>query len=383
MKLPVRPARSSTADLPMDKRVAKPGEAGATDHTVATFDVHYRRYLDPSGHLIGEAPAFANDREVMLSLYRAMTLVRTFDYKAVALQRTGQIGTYPSCLGQEAVGVGYASVMTDKDVMFTTYREQAAQLWRGVTITELLQYWGGDERGCNYSGPREDFPVAVPIGSQATHAVGVATAFKLRGEPRVAVCALGDGATSKGDFYESINLAGVWKLPAVFIVINNHWAISLPVEQQTATETLAQKAIAAGIPGIQIDGNDIVAVRQVCGEAMDRARNGKGASVIEAFTYRIGDHTTADDATRYRKDEQISAAWKIDPLARLRTYLGNQGWWSKEDEEKLIAECKQKVEAAVAEYAAIPPPTPESMFDHLFETLPASLAWQRKKLVEG
>ena len=213
----------------MDKRVAKAdGPGAATDTVVATFDVHYRRYLDPKGQLIGPAPAFAKDRDVMLSLYRAMTLTRTFDYKAVALQRTGQIGTYPSCLGQEAVGVGYASVMTDKDVMFTTYREQAAQLWRGVTITELLQYWGGDERGCDYAGPREDFPVAVPIASQAPHAVGAATAFKLRGEPRVAVCALGDGATSKGDFYESINLAGVWKLPAVFIVINNHWAISLP-----------------------------------------------------------------------------------------------------------------------------------------------------------
>jgi 2-oxoisovalerate dehydrogenase E1 component alpha subunit len=368
----------------MDKRTAKADKPGAaTDTTVATFEVHHRHYLDPKGNLVGEAPPFAKDREIMLPLYRAMTLTRTFDYKAVALQRTGQIGTYPSCLGQEAVGVGYASVMTDQDVMFITYREQAAQLWRGVTIKELLQYWGGDERGCDYAGPREDFPVAVPIASQAPHAVGAATAFKLRGEPRVAVCALGDGATSKGDFYESINLAGIWKLPAVFIVINNHWAISLPVEKQTATATLAQKAIAAGIPGIQIDGNDVIAVRQVVSEALERARKGEGATVIEALTYRIGDHTTADDATRYRREEEISAAWKIDPLARLRAYLGAQGWWSKEDEEQLIVDCRQKVEAAVAEYAAIPPPRPESMFDHLFETLPAALAWQRKKLMEG
>jgi pyruvate dehydrogenase E1 component alpha subunit len=368
----------------MDERVATAGKpGGTTDQTVATFEVHYRRYLDPKGHLIGEAPPFAKDREVMLSLYRAMTLTRIFDYKAVALQRTGQLGTYPSCLGQEAVGVGYASVMSDKDVMFTTYREQAAQIWRGVTLTELLQYWGGDERGCDYAGPREDFPVAVPIASQAPHAVGVATAFKLRGEPRAAVCALGDGATSKGDFYESINLAGAWNLSVVFIVINNHWAISLPVEQQTAAETLAQKAIAGGLPGIQIDGNDVIAVRQVVGEALERARKGKGASVIEAFTYRIGDHTTADDATRYRREEQLSAAWKIDPMARLRIYLGAQGWWSKEDEEKLIADCRAKVDAAVAEYAAIPPPRPESMFDHLFETLPPALQWQRKKLAGG
>jgi pyruvate dehydrogenase E1 component alpha subunit len=316
----------------------------------------------------------------MTSLYRAMTLIRTFDVKAIAMQRTGLIGTYPSCLGQEAVGVGYASAMTDKDVMLTTYREQAAQIWRGVTLKELLQYWGGDERGCDYAGPREDFPVAVPIASQAPHAVGVATAFKLRHEKRVALCALGDGATSKGDFYEAVNLAGVWNLPVVFLVINNHWAISLPVEKQTSAQTLAQKAIAGGFSGTQIDGNDVIAVRQVVGEAIERARNGGGPGLIEAFTYRMGDHTTADDATRYRREEDVSAAWKREPLVRLRTYLGNQGWWSKEAEERLIAECKQKVEAAVAEYLAIPPPKPESMFDHLFETLPPALAWERKKL---
>jgi pyruvate dehydrogenase E1 component alpha subunit len=316
----------------------------------------------------------------MIALYRAMTLSRIFDAKAIALQRTGQLGTYPSCAGQEASGVGYASAMRPEDVMFITYREQAAQIWRGVTLTELLQFWGGDERGCNYAVPREDFPPAVPIASQATHAVGAATAFKLRHEPRVAVCALGDGATSKGDFYESLNLAGVWRLPVVFMVINNFWAISLPREKQTATETLAQKAIAGGIPGIQVDGNDVIAVRAAMDDAMARARRGEGASVIEAITYRMGDHTTADDASRYRREELVSAAWKLDPLARLRTYLVNQHWWTKTEEEQLIAAAREKVDAAVAEYLAIPPPEPESMFDHLFETLPASLQWQRDKM---
>src|SRR5258705_1971367 len=184
---------SMKGDVPRPGRAPDPDAVPAkTDSVVAEFQVHYRNYLDAKGSLIGKPPAFANDPEIMKSLYRAMTLVRTFDYKAVALQRTGQIGTYPSCLGQEAIGVGYASVMHDKDVMFITYREQAAQISRGVTLTELVQYWGGDQAGCNYSGPREDFPVAVPIASQAPHAVGAATAFKLRGEPRVAVCALGD-----------------------------------------------------------------------------------------------------------------------------------------------------------------------------------------------
>jgi pyruvate dehydrogenase E1 component alpha subunit len=366
-----------------DNRHTEQSMAGAhagTEKIVAEFKIGYRQYLDPSGKLTGETPAFANDRETMIALYRAMMLTRIFDNKAIALQRTGQIGTYPSCIGEEAVGVGYASVMTDKDVMLVTYREQAAQIWRGVTLTELLLYWGGDERGCDYSGPREDFPVAVPIATHIPHAVGVAAAFKLRREPRVAVCALGDGATSKGDFYESINVAGVWRLPVVFVVINNGWAISMPVAKQTATKTLAQKAVAGGIPGVQIDGNDVIAVRQVVGEAIERARNGGGPGLIEALTYRMRDHTTADDATRYRREEEVSAAWKKDPIVRLRTYLGDRGWWSKEAEEQLVAACKGKVEAAVAEYLAIPPPQPESMFDHLFETLPASLAWQRNKL---
>jgi pyruvate dehydrogenase E1 component alpha subunit len=350
------------------------------ERVLATFEIRHRQCLDASGALVGEPPAFARDSETMIALYRAMTLTRIFDAKAIALQRTGQLGTYPSCAGQEAVGVGYASAMTAEDVMFITYREQAAQIWRGVTLMELLQFWGGDERGCNFSGPREDFPPAVPIASQATHAAGAATAFKLRGQKRVAVCALGDGATSKGDFYESVNLAGVWRLPVVFVVINNHWAISMPREKQTATETLAQTASAGGIPGIQVDGNDIIAVRATMDEAMARARNGEGASVIEAITYRMGDHTTADDAARYRREELVSAAWKLDPLARLRTYLANQHWWTKPDEEQLIGECREKVDEAVAEYLAIPPPAPESMFDHLFETLPASLQWQRDRM---
>ena len=352
------------------------------DTCVAAFEIHFRQYLDAAANLVAEAPPFARNRDTMIALYRAMTLTRIFDAKAVALQRTGQLGTYPSCAGQEAIGVGYASAMTQADVMAITYREQAAQIWRGVTMTELLQYWGGDERGCDYKVPREDFPPAVPIASQAPHAVGIAAAFKLRKEHRVAVSVMGDGATSKGDFYESLNLAGAWRLPVVFLVINNHWAISMPREKQTAAETLAQKAIAGGIPGIQIDGNDIIATRQVMGEAIERAREGGGPSVVEALSYRMGDHTTADDASRYRREELVSAAWKLDPLARLRTYLAHQQWWTKEDEESLIAQAREKVDAAVAEYLAIPPPLPVSMFDHLFETLPAALQWQRK-LFEG
>ena len=189
-----------------------------------------------------------------------MVLTRVFDKKAIALQRTGKMGTYPSSLGQEAISVAIGSVMQKDDVLFPYYREYGAQFLRGVTMTEIFQYWGGDERGMDYKGPQKDFPICVPIATHAPHAVGVAYAMKLRKEPRVAVFVCGDGATSKGDFYEAMNAAGLWKLPVVFVVNNNQWAISVRREIQTGCQTIAQKAIAAGFDGEQVDGNDIVAV---------------------------------------------------------------------------------------------------------------------------
>ena len=189
---------------------------------------------------------------------------------------------------------------------------------------------------------------------------------------------MGDGATSKGDFYEAINMSGVWHLPVVFVVANNQWAISVPRTIQSAGETLAQKAIAAGIPGEQVDGNDVIAVHHVFRQALEKARAGGGPCLIEALTYRLTDHTTADDARRYRDPEEVSRQWAFEPIARLRNYLVAQKAWGKDDEENLIAECNERVQAAVNEYLATPPPPPEAMFDHLYATLPASLAWQRE-----
>jgi pyruvate dehydrogenase E1 component alpha subunit len=349
------------------------------DAVVAAFAVRQRRILDADGRPLGPLPAFAEDRDAMLRLYRAMALARAFDVKAIALQRTGQLGTYPSCQGQEAIGVGVASAMADDDVLLTTYREQAAQMWRGVTLVELLQYWSGDERGSDYAGPRRDFPVCVTIAAHAAHAAGVAAAIKLRRQPRVAVCVLGDGATSKGDFYEALNVAGAWRLPLVFVVANNQWAISVPRSRQTAAETLAQKAIAAGFEGVQVDGNDVIAVREQVGLAIERARAGGGPGLVEALTYRLGDHTTADDASRYRPEEEVSAAWAADPIPRLRAYLGGRRWWRKEDEEALAAECRQAVEAAKDAYLALPPEPATAMFDHLHERLPRALEGQRRE----
>jgi pyruvate dehydrogenase E1 component alpha subunit len=205
--------------------------------------------------------------------------------------------------------------------------------------------------------------------------------MKRRREPRVAVCMLGDGATSKGDFYEALNAAGVWRVPVVFVVNNNQYAISVPRRQQTAAETIAQKAIAAGVGGEQCDGNDVIAVRHCVEQALTRARRGDGPSLIEALTYRLSDHTTADDARRYRKEEEVENWRQQDPIARLRGYLTSVGAWSDGDEQALVADCARQVEDAVREYQSLPPLPPESMFDHLYETLPPALAAQREQVL--
>ena len=276
--------------------------------TVAEFSIKYCQFLDAAGSLASDAPPLASDTGELLRMYRFMTLVRTFDTKAVNLQRTGKLGTYASCLGHEAAHVGVAAAMHQDDVLVPVYREFGSQIWRGVKMSTILTFWGGDESGSNFTAAREDFPWCVPIASQMLHGAGVAMAMKIKGEKRCSVTYIGDGGTSEGAFYEGINLAGARSLPAVFVIVNNRWAISVPIEQQTATQTLAQKAVAAGIPGVQVDGNDIIAVRHIVGEAVARARHGDGPTLIEALTYRLSDHTTADDASRYRDQSEIGRA---------------------------------------------------------------------------
>ncbi len=355
-------------------------EFGSATHIVASFAVPYTRYLDEAGGSCAPLPEFAQDVGELTRLYRATVLTRIFDEKAVALQRTGRMGTYASSLGQEAVGVGTASAMRGDDVLLPSFREQSAMLWRGVTMVELLTYWGGDERGSDFKVPREDFPICIPVGTQFPHAAGVALAMQMRRERRCAVAMGGDGATSKGDFYEALNMAGVWKLPLVVVINNNQWAISVPRKAQSATETLAQKALAAGIACEQVDGNDVIAVRDAAARALARARDGEGATLIEAITYRLSDHTTADDAKRYRPDAEVSAHWKGEPVARLRAHLVARGAWTKEQELALIAELRKEVEAAAAHYLALAPPSVTDMFDYLFAELPPALEAQRARL---
>ena len=268
----------------------------------AQFQIEYLQYLGPDGKAVTELPQAFRDAAALVPLFKQMLYVRTFDAKAIALQRTGKLGTYASCLGHEATHVGIGASMPPEDVFAPSYREYGAQFMRGVKPREVLMYWGGDERGNDFSGPKHDYPWCVPIATQCLHAAGAALAFKLRGEKRVAVTCCGDGGSSKTDTYAAINSAGAYKLPFIQCIINNGWAISVPRTAQTGAETLAQKGIAGGLHCLQVDGNDLIAVLEGMRRAVARAHSGEGGSVIEFMTYRLHDHTTADDARRYRDE---------------------------------------------------------------------------------
>lgn len=345
--------------------------------TVATFEIRYRQFLDEFGTLSENAPPLARDFEQLTELYRLMVRTRQFDSKAITLQRTGKLGTYASSLGHEAIHVGIGSAMQTEDCFAPMYREYGAMFYRGVRMDEVLRYWGGDERGSDFSGPKHDFPICVPIATQCLHAAGAAMAFKLRGEKRAAVSIVGDGGSSKGDFLEALNAASAFDLPAVFVIANNQWAISVPRSRQSGAQTLAQKGLAGGLPSIQVDGNDIIAVRWALETALHRAREGKGASLIEAITYRLSDHTTADDARRYRPQDEVDRAWEKEPIKRLRSWLEKNDAWSEEKEAALLEECKEAINAAVDTYFNHEKQPVSAMFDYMYATLPHDLEQQK------
>jgi 2-oxoisovalerate dehydrogenase E1 component alpha subunit len=345
--------------------------------TVAEFQIQHLRHVDAQGKPTGELPAFAHDDDELLKMFAAMLRARIFDAKAINLQRTGKLGTYAPCLGQEATHVGVAAAMRPEDSLAIVYREIGTLFWRGVRMVDVLLYWGGDERGNDFAGPRHDFPWCVPIATQTLHAAGAAMAFKIRKEPRCALAYVGDGGTSEGSFYEAINLAGAKQLPIVFVVVNNRWAISVPIEEQTAAQTLAQKAVAAGIHGVQVDGNDVIAVRDCVSRALSKARSGGGPTVVEALTYRLSDHTTADDASRYRSNEEVTEAWKVEPLIRLRKLLERRGVLDEAREQAMKAEFTREVEAAVQEYLNTPRQSTDAMFDYLFANPPRYIEEQK------
>ncbi len=314
--------------------------------------------------------------ESVRSMYLEMVRMRAMDDKALKLQRQGRMGTWPPIKGQEAIQVGVAQAMADEDWLIPAFREHGIMWLRGVPAHLIYAYWAGDERGSAFPDGVRVFPVAVPVGSQWQHGTGVGLSIKLRGERAVAVTFGGDGSTSEGDFHEAMNCAGVFQTPCVFVIQNNQWAISVPLHQQTASQTLAQKAHAYGIPGIQVDGNDVFAVYTAAAEAIERARNGGGPTLIEAVTYRLGDHTTADDASRYRDDEEVEAWAERDPVVRLRGFLERHGWWDADREEAAQNEAHAWVDRVVAEAEAMPPQDPGDIFTHMYAELPPHLAEQ-------
>ncbi|GIW74855.1 MAG: pyruvate dehydrogenase (acetyl-transferring) E1 component subunit alpha [Phycisphaerales bacterium] len=343
--------------------------------------IEHLSVLDENGKLDAKLGKDLLSDEQVQQCYEHMTVCRHYDEVAFRLQRSGRMGTFPQNKGQEAVAIGSAlAARKGQDWLVPAYRENAALFMHGLPMHYVLAYWMGDERGSKIPKDVKMTPLSVPIGTHMLHAVGIAWAAKIRKEDSVALTYFGDGATSEGDFHEAANFAGVLQVPVVFICQNNAWAISVPREKQTASETFAQKALAYGMPTIQVDGNDLFAVYLATKEAHERARSGQGPSFIEAVTYRLADHTTADDASRYRDPQELEA-WKAkDPLIRLRKYLENRGVWDEAKQEALEARAKAIVQEVVKTAEQMPPPEVTDMFDYTFAELPESLRVQRETL---
>jgi 2-oxoisovalerate dehydrogenase E1 component len=324
--------------------------------------------LAPDGSLTGADPGI--DPAVAREMYRLMVLSREFDRRMLALQRQGRIGTYPMLEGQEAVQIGSAVALAENDFVFPSYREHGVQLARGVPIETVMSYWRGlPNTGWDMRRLRMGI-TTVPIATQLPHAVGYSYVTKLRGEETVTAVYFGDGATSETDFHSGMNFAGVWKAPVVFICSNNLYAISVPYEKQTASETIAQKAPGYGFPGVRVDGMDVLAVYQAVTEAAARARAGEGPTLIEALTYRYGAHATADDARRYRSADEETSWREKDPIERFRRYLVSRGEWDEQLGEKVALEVADQVEAAITEIEARPLPTRDDVARHAFSRIP-------------
>jgi pyruvate dehydrogenase E1 component alpha subunit len=347
------------------------------EHIVESFQIKRLEILDEKGNGDEALMPSLTDDEIK-KMYELLVLSRTFDQRALNLQREGRLGTYPSLLGQEASQVGSALAAEKSDWIFPTFREAGVYITAGFPMHLLYQYWSGDERGLKIPEGLHIFPFSIPVGTQVPHAVGAAMAAKYRGD-RIAVLAyFGDGGSSKGDFHEGLNMAGVFKLPVVFICQNNHWSISVPRERQTASKTIAQKAFAYGFEGVQVDGNDVLAVYKASRDAVNKAKEGGGPTLIECDTYRIADHTTADDASRYRPKEEVEL-WKArDPILRLKLFMEKKGLWTGDYQKDVEARSKAAVDEAVRKAETVEPPDPRDLFTYTSGSLSARQSRQLK-----
>ena len=338
---------------------------------------HRLEVLTPAGELVGEKllpPDLTPER--LLDLYSWMVRLRVADKQAVSLQRAGRMGTYAPTLGQEAANIGSAAALGPADWLVPSFREMGAMLLRGVPLRRIYLYWMGCEWGSHYPPEVRVLPVCAPVGTQTLHGVGLAWAAKLQGRREVTLICFGDGATSKGDFHEAMNFAGVFRVPAIFFCQNNQYAISVPLSRQTASPTLAQKAVAYGFPGLMVDGNDLLAVYTAVSAAVARARAGDGPCFIEDQTYRLGPHTTVDDPSRYRPDDEVRSYEALDPIVRVRVYLERLGRWTPAQEDQLRQESDlwAREEAKAAE--ELVSTNIEDIFAYHYATMPPYLQEQ-------
>jgi len=346
--------------------------------TVYSAEIPYLQILDECGNFDAAlAKDTLTDADVK-ALYEQMILNREFDESAFKLQRSGRLGTFPQSKGHEAATLGVARAMRKgQDYLVPYYRENPASFLHGLPMHYILWFWGGDERGNQIPKHLSMSPLTIAIGTQGLHATGIAWAFKYRKEERVSVCFFGDGATSTGDMHEAFNWASVLKAPVVFSCMNNSWAISVPLKNQTASETFAQKAIAYGMPSIRVDGNDIFAVYKAHRDAIELARKGGGPTLIESVTYRLADHTTADDARRYRDETEWKNWCAKDPLVRTRKFLEERKLWNDDLEAKTIEKAKATVREVIQVAFKVDAPKVEDIFDYTYSELPQDLSQQR------
>jgi pyruvate dehydrogenase E1 component alpha subunit len=342
----------------------------------------YLSILDDKGDFDAELEPDIPE-EILLKLYRTMVMARKFDERLLNLQRQGRIGTFPPSSGQEASHLGAAAALEPSDWFVPAFRETAAEIWRGRTLESIIIYNNGFSEGVEISPGRNDLPISVPVASQILHAVGLAWAARYRKTDRVAMVFFGDGASSQGDFHEGLNFAAVFQTPAIFVCQNNQWAISVPRSKQTRSETIAQKALAYGMPGIQIDGNDILASYVAAREAVQRARSGGGPTLIECVTYRMTMHTTADDPRRYRTEQEVELWKQRDPIWRFHNYLLGNVFLGEEKiadiENAVLDEIQSGIEKAEENMKTMG--NPVDMFDHHYAEMPPTLREQREELI--